>query len=192
MDPVQGMVLIDSLGDFELVYENLSDPLLIEYLQMRQNVGYKSPVFDFQWRNVVQWMNPIKSNLTAGEYVPTNAFALIKVLAQYFPNHHLIVSDFHSLPEAVEGIDGPVVQTRFNNEMIPSTTILVKPGIFDIFFPTNFSLLKLVYKEITGKDSSVHTHKEFLEIHGDLAKTTTKNGENPMLEYYQNASFLIS
>lgn len=41
------------------------------------------------------------------------------------------------------------------------------------------------------RESSVFTHAEFLETYADLLRTRLKNGENPMLEYYQNVKFLF-
>ena len=49
------------------------------------------------------------------------------VLNQYFPAHRLVASDFSSLPDAVPGLNAPVVQTRFEGKMIPVTTPLVCP-----------------------------------------------------------------
>lgn len=37
----------------------------------------------------------------------------------------------------------------------------------------------------------VFTHKEFMQTYADLEATTVRNGENPMLEYYQNVRFLF-
>lgn len=42
------------------------------------------------------------------------------------------------------------------------------------------------------RKSGVYTHEEFLkEFSVDLRKTTLKNGENPMLEFYTNVKFLF-
>jgi len=41
------------------------------------------------------------------------------------------------------------------------------------------------------RKSNVFTHAEFLETYADLDKTKLRNGENPMLEYYQNVKFLF-
>jgi hypothetical protein len=58
------------------------------------------------------------------------------------------MSDFSQLPDAVPGRNGPVVQTRYGNTMVPCGTFLVKQGFFDIFFPTDFELLKETYSLI--------------------------------------------
>lgn len=41
------------------------------------------------------------------------------------------------------------------------------------------------------RKSSVFTHAEFMETYADLDQTRLRNGENPMLEYYQNVKFLF-
>lgn len=41
------------------------------------------------------------------------------------------------------------------------------------------------------RKSSVFTHAEFLQTYADLDRTKLKNGENPILEFYQNVKFLF-
>ncbi|KAJ7906017.1 S-adenosyl-L-methionine-dependent methyltransferase [Mycena leptocephala] len=41
------------------------------------------------------------------------------------------------------------------------------------------------------RKSSVFTHAQFLSSYADLNRTRLKNGENPMLEFYQNVKFLF-
>ena len=44
---------------------------------------------------------------------------------------------------------------------------------------------------IGERKSSIFTHAEFLETYADLERTQLKNGENPMMEFYQNVKFLF-
>ena len=82
--------------------------------------------------------------------------------------------------------------------MVPCSTYMVHPGWFDIFFPTNFELLKDIYQLVcrSGHAESekikVLQQKEFLKRYADLARTQTKSSENPMLMYYENVKFLLS
>ena len=39
--------------------------------------------------------------------------------------------------------------------------------------------------------SGVFTHAEFMETYAELDKTTLRNGENPLVEFYQNVKFLF-
>ncbi|KAF8836737.1 DUF185-domain-containing protein [Paxillus ammoniavirescens] len=41
------------------------------------------------------------------------------------------------------------------------------------------------------RKSSVFSHAEFLETYGDLEKTRLRNGENPMVGFYENVKFLF-
>jgi len=44
---------------------------------------------------------------------------------------------------------------------------------------------------VGGRKSSVFTHKEFMETYAQVSGTRLKNGENPLLDYYQNVKFLF-
>jgi hypothetical protein len=191
-EPLQSVVLIDSNGDFEEAYEPVSDDLLKRYLETRSKTAYKSPLNAWNSKKVLDTLNPFKANISDPEYLPTNAFNLLEKLKTNFPKHRLLVSDFHYLPDTIAGIDAPVVQARHKSIMVPCSTYMVKPGLFDIFFPTNFKLLGMVYKELNGRESLILSHSEFLNKYGDKKSTTTRNGENPMLSYYENVSFFLS
>ena len=41
------------------------------------------------------------------------------------------------------------------------------------------------------RKSQVFTHAEFMETYADLEETRLQNGENPMVDYYQNVKFLF-
>eukprot|EP00842_Homolaphlyctis_polyrhiza_P004487 jgi/Hompol1/5039/HPOL_004131-RA len=191
-EPQQGIVLIGADADFQEAFEPVSDPLIKRYLDIRARTGYVSPLKTPSWSERIKRMMPLAPNMTEREFLPTHSLLLIDRLQKYFPNHRLVVSDFDSLPEAVPGIDGPVVQTRYQGTMVACSTYLVQPGWFDIFFPTNFELLSKVYKEITGRRSEIITQQQFVLKYGDVAATRTKSGENPMVTFYQNFKFILS
>ncbi|KAJ1950700.1 hypothetical protein IWQ62_006524, partial [Dispira parvispora] len=133
-DPVteqayQGTVLTDGRGEYQEVFEPLSDPLITRYLRLRQQTGYRSPLFHPRQRFERRLRNclPFPPNLTKGEFLPTRTLQLFEVLRDYFPRHRLVLSDFYTLPDAIAGIDGPVVQTRYRQTMVPCSTYLVQP-----------------------------------------------------------------
>lgn len=68
---------------------------------------------------------PLAPNLSQPEFVPTSMMALFDVLRECFPAHRLLMSDFHALPDAVEGVNAPVVQTRYRRTSIPVSTPFV-------------------------------------------------------------------
>jgi hypothetical protein len=75
---------------------------------------------------------------------------------------------------------------------IAINTLQVHQGYFDILFPTNFTVMELMYRAITGKLTKVISHEEFLRRWAYVEDTETKNGENPLLSWYKNASVLLT
>ena len=65
-------------------------------------------------------------------------------------------------------------------------------GYFDILFPTDFQVMEQVYQAVTGKLTKVLTHEEFLMRWADIEETECKNGENPLLTWYKNASVMTT
>jgi len=187
--PLQGIVLTTPDTDFTQAFEPLSDPLLTRYLSIRK------PQPQSFLKKIVSSLLPWQKSLSEPIYIPTMQLKFIDVLKTYFPSHRLVLSDFDSLPDAVEGTCGPVVQTRYEGRTVPVNTYLVHPGWFDIFFPTNFEELAAVYENVTGDSGRIMTQRKFLELYaGDeiLKATTTKSGENPMLGFYENFKFYIT
>lgn len=200
--PLQAVVLIDKNGEFEEAYTRSMDELPRRYLALRKKLGHSHlprshpqalPSFIRQLSRAL----PYSGRLTGREFVPTTLLSLLDVLYEYFPHHHLILSDFDSLPNAIPGYMAPVVQTRYQRNMIPCTTYLVQQGYFDIFFPTNFWELQAMYGQLCPsyfgtRRMHVTTHRKFVERWGDMRQTTTLSGENPMKDYYENVKMLIS
>lgn len=152
LKPYQGLVTIDKSGDFDTIYTPASDPLITSFLEARRMLSHTPPINKMllrseKLRNLYVKM-PLAPNLSATEYVPTRLLNLLRTLRNYFPRHRLLLSDFSSLPDTIEGINAPVVQTRFQNVTVPCSTLLVKQGYFDIFFPTNFERLCDMYELI--------------------------------------------
>ncbi|ORY97046.1 S-adenosyl-L-methionine-dependent methyltransferase [Lobosporangium transversale] len=197
-EPLQGMVAIDEDGDYTEIYTPVQDPLIQRYLTIRKQSGYKSPVLSRRFLRRLRNRLPFAPNMTAPEFIPTKLLLLLETLKNYFPQHRLVLSDFYTLPEAIPGVDAPVVQTRYSGTMVPCSTYMVMPGMFDIFFPTNFELLRDIYQQVCRpslgmeKSVKVQTQKQFLERYGDLEKTRTLSGENPMLMYYENNKMFLS
>lgn len=144
----------------------------------------------------LKWKNsllPFKDDLTPGEFIPTRLLQFFQILKHRFPNHSLICSDFNSLPKSMKGYhNSPVVQTVIQDRMIDVSTYMCYQGYFDIMFPTDFDLASDLYKQVTGKVARVDLHHDFLDQWADVDITTTKKGENPMLDFYRNVSFMVS
>ena len=52
--------------------------------------------------------------------------------------------------------------------------------------------MEAMYRAMTGKLTRVMSHEEFLKGWAYLEETQTRNGENPMLGWYKNASIMTT
>ncbi|KAF2459984.1 S-adenosyl-L-methionine-dependent methyltransferase [Lineolata rhizophorae] len=192
--PLQSMVFIDGEGEFYEYYTPKLDHLASRYLRLRR---YISPPETLQFRMQRLWRSckslvPFTEKRTAPEYIPTRLMQFFDILYKHFPAHRLIASDFHTLPDAVSGINAPVVQTRYRRRTIPVTTPLVHQGYFDILFPTDFNMMAAFYEHITQKFPYVLSHEDFLRRWAYVEDTQARNGDNPLLTWYKNTSVMIT
>lgn len=213
-EPYQGHVLVDDKGDFYEFFTPKLNYYSEVFLQLRENGPYSQLKTNYlhKFKSLIPFLNkdsihplnhstskliwknslfPFKDNLSPGEFIPTRLTEFFHILKHKFPNHHLISSDFNSLPNSIPGYyNAPVVQTVVKDKMVDITTYMCHQGFFDIMFPTNFNLMSNIYEQIVGKQVIVELHKKYLQTWGDVEATTTKRGENPMLEFYTNVSFM--
>lgn len=129
--PQQGGVLIDEDGEFHEYYNNQLDPVAARFLRVRQAAArrpFPSPLGHKFLRSV--WPSlPFQQEFTLPEYIPTRLLQFFDVLANYFPAHRLVASDFSVLPDAVPGVNAPVVQTRYMRRPVAVSTPFVRPFI---------------------------------------------------------------
>ena len=143
-EPLQGTVMIDGRGDFHEFYEPVLDPLAARYLRVRDAATAGNYPAPYAGGRAARWLRsqlPFAPNLSDPEYVPTRLLQFFDILERYFPAHRLLTSDFHTLPDAVRGLNSPVVQTRFERRMVPVTTPLVSVSCFCSFFSFTSPLL---------------------------------------------------
>ena len=201
-EPLQGTVLIDSVGDFYEFYTKSIDPVTLRFLRMRHAAcsrPFDHPLRGRRWLRKLRASLPLAANLTVPEYIPTRLMQFFGILREFFPFHQLLASDFHALPDAVKGYNAPVVQTRYQRRVVPVTTpfvsspaclerllltsLQVQQGYFDILFPTNFEVVEDIYQAVTGKLTRTLLHEEFLKRWAYVQDSATKSGENPMLSW---------
>ncbi|KAK4459607.1 hypothetical protein QBC42DRAFT_5914 [Cladorrhinum samala] len=193
--PLQGLVMIDEKGDFYEFYTPEIDSVAARFFRVRDAATggrYKLP---YPTSRIGKWLSqqrPLASNLSQQEYLPTRLMQFFDVLGRYFPGHRLLTSDFHSLPDAIKGLNAPIVQTRYQRRPVPVSTPLVHQGYFDIMFPTNFQTAEAMYQTVTGKHTRVLSHEEFMRRWSYVEETATRSGENPLLTWYKNASVLYT
>ena len=199
--PLQGIVVVDPTGDYHETYTPMLDPLLQDYMSISSAL-HRSPVqsasrIPLQLRSHYSTL-PFAPNMTQSVYIPTMSLQLLRHLHRYFPHHRLVFSDFSHLPDMIPGVNAPVVQTRYKRTMVPCSTYMVHPGYFDIFFPTDFSLLSELHASITQQELAtkgrrhIWSHQEFCRQWADYNATQLKSGENPLLEMYDNAKCLLT
>lgn len=128
-------------------------------------------------------------------YIPTGSFLFLKSLKRFFPNHYLILSDFHSIHGGIFGVNGPLVQRIEGNTVFEKKTYLDAPlGTYDIFFPTSFVLLSRIYQHVMNNESNneILSTKSFMKRYAFRHHTRTRLGYNPLLEDFSNTSFFIA
>ena len=59
-------------------------------------------------------------------------------------------------------------------------------------FPTDFNVVEAVYRAMTGRLSRVLTHEDFMRRWAYVSDTETQSGENPLLNWYKNASVMTT
>jgi hypothetical protein len=161
--PLQCHVLVDRQGDFYEFYERAIDPVASRYFSMRECAS--STVYDHPLQAPKALRNfrsslPLAANLSTPEYIPTRQMQFFDILRDFFPAHKLVISDFHSLPQAVEGFTAPVAQTRYQRRTIPVTTPLVSPLDSFICYSivvaclANIGLLLYRYTKVTSTSCS--------------------------------------
>ena len=194
-EPLQGNVLIDDEGEYFEYYEKKLDPVASRYLRIREAASrshFTTPVSHSRLLRRLRHSLPLAPNLTQPEWIATRMMQFFDILRDCFPAHRLVVADFDSLEETISGMNAPVVQTRYQRRNVPVTTPYVQQGYFDIFFPTDFTVMEDIYRAITGKLTRVLSHREFLQRWAHVEDTQTSNGENPMLSWYKNARVMTT
>lgn len=127
-EPLQGHVLVDASGDLYEFYARHLDPLAARFFRVRHAATagrYPKPYPSHPLLRYLAAHRPLAPNLSDPEFIPTRLMQFFDVLEKYFPAHRLIASDFSSLPEAIRGVNAPVVQTRYEGKTVTVTTPLV-------------------------------------------------------------------
>lgn len=130
--PLQAVIITDPTGDFDIVYEPVTDPLIARFLALRallpppHNASPAMPPW-LARSPVLRWLKytaiPFTPNLSKPEWLPTKALMFLEMFREKFPKGRLLLADFTSLEEGLEGYNAPVVQTRQVGETIPVRTV---------------------------------------------------------------------
>lgn len=149
LEPYQALITVNAKGDYGIYYTRVTDPLITSFLDLRRRLGHAPPLPSIlkssSMRSIYNHL-PFAPNLSTPEYIPTRLLSLLRTLRTHFPRHRLLLSDFSSLPDAIPGVNAPVVQARVRGAAVACSTLFVRPGLFDIFFPTQFGPLRDMYE----------------------------------------------
>ncbi|KAI8390234.1 S-adenosyl-L-methionine-dependent methyltransferase [Blakeslea trispora] len=184
--PYQGLVCVGPDHQYREIFEPTKDPVILRYLALRKKLNHRQhpqPLGRSNWYHRFQhWLTPSHhKDLTHPEFIPTRLFEFMEILSQYFPRHRLILTDYDALSHTMKGVNAPLVQTELNGIMIPSPTYLMKPGWYDVMFPTDFELLRDMYMltcygSKPGNEKSVRSirYTDFLERYGEFEDNRQK------------------
>ena len=154
LEPYQGLITVNADGDYGIYYTRVTDPLIASFLNLRRRLGHPPPLPSIlkspSMRSIYNHL-PFAPNLSTPEYIPTRMLSLLRTLRTHFPRHRLLLSDFSSLPDAIPGVNAPVVQARVRGSAVACSTLFVRPGLFDIFFPTHFNQLRDMYEHVLAQ-----------------------------------------
>lgn len=148
------------------------------------------------FQSAMGWVGAVTGGVSADRIVhlPTGAFSFVKRLHQQHPNKHFILGDFDFILGAMNGVNAPLVQRSEGNVTTSYLTYLeVEPGHCDIFYPTNFDSLRVMYYELSGgRNSRALRSRSFLKKYADYRATRTKLGYNPLLQDFMNTKFFLT
>jgi hypothetical protein len=124
----QCYVVIDGNGDMFEVWSETVDPVAQRFLQVREIAAsspFNHPLGRTRLSRSANRLLQGTKRMSRPEYIPTRLMQFFDILHNYFPGHRLLAGDFHNLPSIVPGVNAPVVQTRFQRQMVPVGTPLV-------------------------------------------------------------------
>jgi hypothetical protein len=126
LEAQQSHVIIDGDGELFEHYDSHIDPVAMRFLQIRDMTAQSSGGITIPRRSKsLHRLLPGYSPLSEPEYIPTRLMQFFDILHNYFPAHRLVSTDFNRLITEVQGINAPVVQTRFDRQMVQVSTPLV-------------------------------------------------------------------
>ena len=226
-------------------YRSVTDPFIREYVEYQsQHTANLPPPSRHSYgtlgNQLAMWVQGASELLTGmvrrrGEsvvWLPTTALHFFHVLHHFMPHHRLLLADFSSLPDTIAGINAPIVSGRDSSASAGSEgvarrgrtkdygTYLIELGLADIFFPTDFEMMQLVYGRVRAlraqRDSRalvVHSPRvlsnyEFMQEYAVEAAerewiaegkqglwrspTQTRAKFDPLLHDYVNVKFFVS
>ena len=204
------------------IFEPLSDPLILRALAAYgTDAGAPPPARDRPslWERARAAASGC-TEPAVGRFVPTGALLLMEQLRDHLPAHRVVAADFSELPRSAWSarhtqytLNTPIVAGRPDggggggggggdgdgDKVVDHEAYYdMSPGQADIFFATDFEAMRGAHAAVWqgrsggGGEAKVVPSSEFLREHGELRRTTTLSGYNPMTDDFTNTAFLLS
>ena len=136
-------------------------------------------------------------------WLPSGVIKFFDFIHRKVPHHKLILLDFDMLPGKIfncdySGENSPAVYSIVENSLKSETHSSIfanyenKKKPVNVYFPVDFDLLQLMYKNISGRISTVNKFEYFMMNHSMSEWCETRSGFNPLLDTHHNTSFLLS
>lgn len=185
------------------VHKPVQDPLIQRCIEIMERTSNPTPSWLLTIKDFLSKFLPLQKKA----WIPTGSLQLLEASYAVHPNMVLIASDFSILPDVkIEGDRAPLVASKKDGVTKDHSTYLDTKGDADIFFPTDFLLLKELdhyccsmasvaadeRKILIKRKPRIMTSAQFMRQFADISKTRTKGGFNPLLDDYSNTSFYLS
>lgn len=186
-------------------HQPVEDPLIQRCIKVMESGKQSLPSWLLSLKNVFHRAFPLQRKA----WIPTASLQLLERLYSMRPNLALIVSDFNVLPDVcVEGERGPLVATKKDGVTVDLSSYLDANGDADIFFPTDFQLLRKLdhycysttrtcaaerkISHVKHRQPLIVSVSQFMKQYAEISKTVTKDGFNPLLDDYSNMQFFLT
>lgn len=165
-------------------------------------VDYNPQIQEFSKLTVTNLLMKINRKFRTkqfGIYLPTSLYKIVSKLKEQLPNSEFVMSDFSSLP-SLSPIDGileinrPIISRKLaRSEECKDYNTVLEPefGSVDIFFPSDFDLVKKILEKFSSTEYQVMNPKAFFELFAELTWAQTRSGFNPMKEDFANTRFIF-
>ncbi|KAG1726076.1 uncharacterized protein EDB91DRAFT_1239692 [Suillus paluster] len=209
LEAYQGVVAVDEVGEFVPFYMKISDPLIASYLALRRRLALPAPLPRFLRSPSLRRLYaslPFAPNLSPPNYIPTRLLSLLEdttIFVQQGWFDIMFPTDFAALREMYEFLlsqAGPDADEQ--DELLYARLSPLAASTSPLTLGADYFSSRARRSPLDGvtsasglpvgeRKSSVFSHAEFLETYADLGKTRLRNGENPMVGFYENVKVLF-
>lgn len=206
--------ILESIHAFDLM-NTVPSSFAGDTLSSNKNSSNNSSFISDYLRSVLdRFINSRMTNMDGSHilkeiWVPTGCYQLLNNLINLFPTASFTITDFHTFPGSLPGLLAPVVQRVIKGSALTYDSVHEAPfGLVDILFPTDFQRVAHAHNSITSRlrveneheengqkfEYNVQSQAEFFKrfaSEDDIKLTTCLNGFNPVIQDFENVSYLL-